>query len=346
MSRLGPILIGAAGAVLGFFVLLLSGLLNFGASSGHWDATDWLFHVAARQSVTLRSLNVDVPPLDDPAMIQRGAGHYELVCAACHGSPGRGPDEFAGHLTPRPPLLLDQMQHWRPAARTFWTIKHGIKRTAMPAWPTQLRDDEVWDLVAFIEVMPALTAERYRELAGDRRAANICANCHGNDGTGRNGAFPRLDIQSPQYLADALAAFRDGTRASGVMMSAASGLSDDQITRLATAFGHQLAPAPSTPNDDAEAIWVNGIPERSVPPCMACHGANARPEFPRLHGQSADYLGRQLLLFAQLGSARGGRHGEIMATAVHGLKETEARLLANWLAGEGDEKSSAILDQQ
>src|SRR5690606_13090763 len=185
---------------------------------------------AARQSVTLRSLGTEAPALDDPERIQRGAGHYELVCATCHGSPAREPEEFAQHLTPRPPPLLDQMQRWRPLARTFWTVKHGIKRTAMPAWPTQLRDDEVWDLVAFIEAMPKLTAGQYRQLAGDRRG-DICANCHGDDGRGR-GAVPRLDIQSPAYLAAALRAFRDGTRASGMMLSAASGLTDARIDEL------------------------------------------------------------------------------------------------------------------
>ena len=79
MNRLGTILIGAGGAVLGLFVLLLSGILNFGASSGHWDATDWLFDLAARQSVTLRSLDVDVPPLNDPEMMAELADKFRTL---------------------------------------------------------------------------------------------------------------------------------------------------------------------------------------------------------------------------------------------------------------------------
>ena len=325
MKRLRPILSGAAGAVLGLFVLLLSGLLNVAASSGQWDVTDWVLDIAARQSVTLRSLGIEVPALDDPAMIQRGAGHYELVCAACHGSPAREPEEFAQHLTPRPPALLEQMQHWRPPARTFWTIKHGIKRTAMPAWPTQARDDEVWDLVAFLEAMPELTAAQYRVLAGDRRG-NICANCHGEDGRGR-GAVPRLDIQSPDYLAATLRAFRDGKRASGMMLSAASGLGDAQIDELARTYGKEIEverPAPP-------AIWTRGIPERDIPACAACHGDSARRDYPRLAGQDRDYLVRQLTLFGTLGAARGGPHAPIMTTAAHALTPAQIRELADWL---------------
>jgi cytochrome c553 len=325
MNRLWPFAVGAVGAVLGLFVLMLSGALNFAASSGHWDATDWLLDLAARQSVTLRSLNIEVPALDDPAMIQRGAGHYELVCAACHGSPGRGPEEFVQHLTPRPPLLLEQMQHWRPPARTFWTVKHGIKRTAMPAWPTQLRDDEVWDLVAFIETMPKLSAGQYRGLAGDRRG-NICANCHGDDGQGTDG-IPRLDIQSPEYLAAALQAFRDGTRQSGMMMSAASGLTDAQIDELAQRLGKEAAVTLSAP----PAIWTHGAPERDVPACASCHGDAARRDFPRLAGQDRGYLARQLELFVELGAARGGAHADIMEKAAQALTPEDISALADWL---------------
>lgn len=328
MKRLWPFVVGAVGAVLGLFVLLLSGVLNFAASSGHWDATDWVLDLAARQSVTLRSVGIDVPALDDPAMIQRGAGHYELVCAACHGSPGREPEEFAQQLTPGPPLLFEQMQHWRPPARTFWTVKHGIKRTAMPAWPTQLRDDEVWDLVAFIEAMPKLTAEQYRTLAGDRWG-NVCANCHGENGEGRDGV-PRLDIQSPAYLAAALRAFRDGTRASGMMMSAASGLTDAQIDELARSFGKHATLTLSAP----PAIWTRGVPERDVPACASCHGDAARRDFPRLAGQDRGYLSRQLELFVSLGTARGGTHAQIMAEAAHALTPEDISALADWLGEE------------
>jgi cytochrome c553 len=328
MRRLRLILIGAGGAVLGLFVLLLSGVLNFAASSGHWDATDWVFDIAARQSVTLRSLGIEVPPLDDPAMIRRGAGHYELVCAACHGSPARSPEEFAEHLTPRPPLLVEQMQHWRPPARTFWTIKHGIKRTAMPAWPTQLRDDEVWDVVAFIEAMPKLTADEYRALAGDRRAPAICANCHGADGLGGEG-IPRIDIQAPQYLADALRSFRDGTRASGTMMTAASGLTDAEIARFAASYGRHIVVSKNGP-DLGRTIAERGVSDRDIPACDSCHGGTARPDFPRLSGQDAAYIRRQVDMFILIGALRGGRHAEIMARAVKGLSPEEVGALADW----------------
>jgi cytochrome c553 len=68
-----------------------------------------------------------------------------------------------------------------------------------------------------------MPAAEYAELADLDREG--CARCHGENGEG--GAGPRLDIQSPAYIAAALEACRQGTRASGTMIAAASRLSDD-----------------------------------------------------------------------------------------------------------------------
>ncbi|MHA6732289.1 c-type cytochrome [Devosia sp. A369] len=328
MKGLRTLLVGAAGAVLGGLLLPLSGLVNFDASTGHWDVTDWFFDLAARQSVTLRSVGVEVPALDDPAMIIRGAGHYDLACAACHGSPAGPPQQFARDLTPTPPLLMQQMERWRPDARVFWTVKHGIKRTAMPAWPTQMRDDEVWDMVAFLQQIPELTPEEYQFQAGDP-VLDTCARCHGEDGKGRDGAFPRLDIQSPNYLLATLKAFRDGTRASGTMMAVARTLTDEQIVTLAERYGRQEL-VETTKNSRGAEIARSGIPEQNIAACDACHGSAARAAYPRLGGQDKDYLINQLKLFTTLGSERGGPLAQIMADAVQGLVREDLEAVAEW----------------
>lgn len=320
--------VGASGAVLGALLLPLTGLVNLDASSGHWGITDWFFHLAARQSVTLRSAAIEVPPLDSPAMARRGMEHYRLVCANCHGSPAGPPAQLARDLTPTPPFLMEQMQHWRPEARIFWTVKHGIKRTAMPAWPAQMRDDEVWDMVAFLQEMPDMAADEYAAAPFDP-VTGLCAQCHGEEGRGQGSAFPRLDIQSPTYLAAALKAFRHGTRASGTMMAAASGLTDAQITALAQHYGQNVGTGAIGEGRGAE-IARRGIPERDIAACDSCHGETARTGYPRLAGQHRDYIVNQLELFITLGPERGGPFADIMATAVKGLTPDEIEALADW----------------
>jgi mono/diheme cytochrome c family protein len=40
-----------------------------------------------------------------------------------------------------------------PAA-AFWTIKHGIKATGMPAWGKSMGDEYIWGIVAFLDQLP------------------------------------------------------------------------------------------------------------------------------------------------------------------------------------------------
>ena len=327
MTDLRPYLIGAGLGLLGLAFVPLSGLLPSSAEPGQATALDWYFNLAAQQAITLRSLGTEVPPLDRPGMVQRGAGHYEMVCATCHGSPAAPPGQLAENLSPQPPLLVDRMAQWHPEARIFATVKHGIRRTAMPGWPSQRRDDEVWDMVAFLLALPELDASQYGAMTTGV-AANDCARCHGKNGEGIIPGVPRLDIQTPAYLEAALKAFRDGTRESGTMMAAARTLSDEEITDLARHFGRSAAVAAEV--GGAPDIVRRGIPERDVPACASCHGAGARPGYPRLDGQDADYLLRQLELFKLLGDERGGPNGHIMAEVVRFLESEDMVALAEW----------------
>lgn len=319
MKKYRPYIVGAVGGVLVAAILPLTGLIDFDASSGQWGVTDWYFGMAAQQSITLRSAGLAVPDLEDTAAVRRAAGHYEMVCATCHGSPAGPPEQYADDLVPAPPRLTEQMANWHPDARVFWTVKHGIKRSAMPAWPTQMRDDEVWDMVAFLREMAAMSPAEYGDIAGkDRRG---CAGCHGENGEGTPAA-PRLDIQSPDYIAAALSAYRAGTRPSGTMMAAASRLSDDEIAAFARHFGRGVRVPASADSGLGAEIAAKGIPDRDVAACDSCH-ASGRPEFPRLMGQRTDYLTRQLELFNELGEKRGGAHARIMAQALRVLPNAE-----------------------
>jgi cytochrome c553 len=333
LAKWRPLLGGFLTAVLLFLALPLTGLLDVSARPGSNPVVDWYAQTAARQSIALRSAFTAVPDLDDPAMALRGAGHFQLVCANCHGSPAGPPARFAQDLSPKPPPLT----RWRPDARLFETIKHGIRHTAMPAWPTALRDDEIWDMVAFVRRLPTMDADTYAGLAYGDQQPGSCMACHGETGAGRGSAIPRLDIQSPAYLTHALEAFRDGSRHSGPMMAAARQLTDAQISRYADLFGQNLTIEPEG-DTLGQRIAMEGIPERDIPSCNSCHGGPARPDFPRLSGQSKTYLVTQLKLFQHLGAERGGRYAKIMAEGVedyleegpHRLKEAEIEALADY----------------
>ncbi len=334
------IAVGAAGAVA-----VLAGLAPVSARAGHWAVTDWLLHFAMRRAVEVRSLAVETPPpLGDP--MRRAAGHFETGCATCHGSPARQRPEVVRHMTPVPPDLTPRIPTWDDA-ELFWIVRHGVKFTAMPAWPAPLRDDEVWAMAAFLRRMPELDAESYLRLAtgeGPRPQDPVvagCARCHGADGMGHPGEeIPALAGQSADYLYGALRAYAEGRRHSGIMQVAVDGLDDAALRRLADHYAG-LAPAGlgrETPPDGAE-IALRGAPAQGVPACIQCHGPKQgprNPAYPHLVGQHADYLARQLRLFRN-GERGGSPFAPIMRTIAGRLTDKQIEEAAASFANGGNE---------
>lgn len=164
--------------------------------------------------------------------------------------------------------------------------------------------------VAFLAVAscPAVAAGAYTPPSGARHlAVGYCSACHGINGNSRNPMFPRLAGQKAWYLEQQLKEFRNHTRkdpyAVSYMWGMASGLSNATIDALAKYFSNQKA-APGTPHAPAKVaegdkIYHHGIASQGVPPCAACHGADAlgNRHFPRLAGQHAEYIMKQLNSF-------------------------------------------------
>jgi hypothetical protein len=76
--------------------------------------------------------------------------------------------EIAEGLSPRPPNLADTARFYTPA-ELFWTVKHGIRMTGMPAWGEH-SDAELWATVAFVEKLPGMTEQDYAKLVAASRA--------------------------------------------------------------------------------------------------------------------------------------------------------------------------------
>ncbi|MBR0665512.1 cytochrome C [Roseomonas hellenica] len=369
-------LVGTALAAAALFAW--SGVYSVAATSGHYPFFSTFLDFALRQSVATQARGIAAPPLDDPMMIRRGAGHYHGGCAPCHGAPGEARSPVSRGMLPEPPDLGPQIGEWTPA-QLFWIVRHGIKYTGMPAWPAPQRADEVWDVVAFLLRLPGMDAAAYRRLAlGETEAAvaradeelrlllltgptgnglAACARCHGRDGGG-DGAFPRLQGQSAEYLAAALEAYARSTRPSGVMQPVAAALDPMQIRLLAAHYAGQQPTVPNPPEVAEEDLALggriarDGLPDRGVAACATCHGPGpGAPNllYPRLSGQQAGYIATQLTLFmtgVRGPEAEGPRAG-IMARAlgVHRerlparpslwpLRPDEVRAVALWYAAQ------------
>lgn len=145
--------------VLAAAAFVWSGAYDIGADDPHLRLTTSTLQTLRMRSIAVRARQIEVPDLQDPARIRRGAGNYDAMCAGCHLAPGAGPSELSQGLYPAPPNLSRLADI--DAAQAFWVIKHGIKASGMPAWGKSMEDSDIWDLVAFLERLPALNSAQY-----------------------------------------------------------------------------------------------------------------------------------------------------------------------------------------
>lgn len=153
------------------------------------------------------------------------------------------------------------------------------------------------------------SVDRSRDV-GDARvpgpvlAQQVCASCHGAEGRSSSPAFPVLAGQNKEYIETQLKAFRSHERKTGAgeayMWGLAAHLTDEQISGLAAYYASKSPVTGRSEDPELLArgrdVFEKGLPGANVPACATCHGANAEGNqiFPRLAGQHADYVFKQL----------------------------------------------------
>lgn len=333
----------AAAIILGF-AFAWSGLMGIGARSGHWAATDWFLHWVMRNSVRTAALETEAPPFDNPEMLKMAAGHYEQGCAYCHGSPAQARSQVPRNMLPEPPDLKEKVPEWTKE-QLFHIVQDGVRFTGMPAWPAPHREDEVWAMVAFLEQVPQMNAETYRQLAGlsAPSAANSvlnCQSCHAEERLNGLSLVPSLAGQSETYLRDSLAAYVDGRRLSGVMQTAIAGLSKAELDTLARDYAAMqrktLGPDEINPRgadlSKGQELAEKGRASDRVPACLTCHDREgANPAYPKLRGQSAAYLSAQLRLF-RAEHRGGGAYAHLMLPVANHLTDADIENVSAYFA--------------
>jgi cytochrome c553 len=75
--------------------------------------------------------------------------------------------------------------------------------------------------------------------AGKKKAAEVCAACHGADGNSPAPAFPKLAGQHASYLEKTLNEYKSGVRKDPVMAGMAAALSKEDIENVSAYFASQ-----------------------------------------------------------------------------------------------------------
>lgn len=166
-------------------IYLYSGIYPIAADSPHNPLTLWLLETLREQSVSRYAADVNVPDdLNSEARRLQGGVDYRAMCQGCHLYPGAPDSEIRQGLYPTPPNLSqdhhdhhqgddtrvhDSLVHSR---ERFWVIKHGIKASGMPAWGKTHSDEKIWNLVAFLQHLPSLSADEYRTMTERNEGQN------------------------------------------------------------------------------------------------------------------------------------------------------------------------------
>jgi cytochrome c553 len=174
------------------------------------------------------------------------------------------------------------------------------------------------------------------QLHAQKVAITVCGTCHGQQGSNTQPKFPQLAGQNANYLVTQLKAFRSQTRgdpdAISYMWGMASELDDATIDALAAYYAAQKAEPSSAGNSPlvktGKDIFQNGIASQGVPACSSCHGPDAHglKDYPRLAGQHAQYVLKQLASFQS-----NMRNVAIMHGVALNLRSPEMQAVAAYL---------------
>ncbi len=200
-------------------------------------------------------------------------------------------------------------------------------------------------MVGDIEIHPQ---DFSANLDSEERIAK-CLSCHGKQAGGDIDFGPDVDFGTPalrgmgeQYLKDSLIAYQAGTRTHNEMSVISSMLDEETMDFMARAFAAFEAP-PMKPASELTALAEKdalfrqgqtiaraGIPQQSVPACMACHGplGEGSAAGPRLAGQNVMYIESQFRAFAS--GSRKTVQSAVMQPVVAGLNDDDIKAVAHY----------------
>ncbi|EIL90334.1 MULTISPECIES: c-type cytochrome [Rhodanobacter] len=187
--------------IAGGAVFVYSGIYNIGADDHHTKPVFSVMQTLRERSIHARSEHINVPNLEDPQLILKGAGQYAAMCTQCHLKPGMKDSELRPGLYPQPPNLSQVKVDPKDA---FWVIKHGIKMSAMPAWGASHDDATIWSMVAFLQKLPSMTPAQYKDMVAkappdeDMDMGDEGGHSHSHGGSSDKDAHGAVDMQGMQ----------------------------------------------------------------------------------------------------------------------------------------------------
>lgn len=202
--------------------------------------------------------------------------------------------------------------------------------------------------VSFLVAAQGASAAGNAEAGKDKVA--VCAACHGADGNSLAPNFPKLAGLGEKYILKQLKDIKAGDRQVVEMTGLFASSSDQDLADMAAYFDSQtmqLSGAKELTVQVGSGIKVDGLKlgeklyragstEVGAPACTGCHSprgqGNAPAGYPRLSGQHADYIEKQLRDF-RAGDRKNDGDSQIMRQVAARLTDSEIKAVSNYIAG-------------
>ena len=215
------------------------------------------------------------------------------TCAHCHGENGNSKTAGTPNLAGQQPIyFVTATQEYLTGARASAPMDPMLRKLG------KLDIESVALYFASQTPAPRSAPPTGDAAAGEPRTA-VCGGCHGSHGVSTDAATPSLAGEDPQYLTQAIKAYRT-TRKHALMSRLVADLSDQDIDNIVAFYTTQK----SKPAEDGQNL-LRDITDK----CNRCHAGdinNPALAIPIINGQDKDYLTLALRAY------RDGKRGNSM----------------------------------
>jgi len=152
-------------------------------------------------------------------------------CLGCHGIEGYR-NAYPSYRVPKlggqkASYLVIALKGYRDDTRAHPT---------MVGQASSLSDQQIDDVAAYLASIGSETVAAGGTENASLDKAQACTACHGNNGVSVNAMWPTLAGQHEDYLLQAMAGYRDGSRKDPVMSAQASLIAEEDLAVLAKYF--------------------------------------------------------------------------------------------------------------
>ncbi len=150
------ILFTLVAGLVGAFLFVEMGMMPANADGRPPALERWAAHTSLRATLRRDSPKGPNPAALNDENMKAGIKLYAMDCAVCHGAADGKPSDIAMGLYQHAPQLARDGVEDDPAGVTYWKIKHGIRLTGMPSFTKAMTDQQIWQVVLFLQNMDKL----------------------------------------------------------------------------------------------------------------------------------------------------------------------------------------------